>query len=78
MNWNKDLRDWERDELEDMLDAIDVTISARKMARRHGLEDMDDLELDGHMLDILAEIERRDTEEQADALAAYYKAVIAV
>jgi hypothetical protein len=70
---DKDLKDWERDQLEDMLDDIGVVLCARKVARRHGLDRLDDCELDNMILNIMDEIERRNTEDEAAALAEYWK-----
>lgn len=60
MDMNMDLRDWKREQLEDALDDIGVVLSARKVARRHGLDRLDDVELDEMMLDIMDELHRRD------------------
>lgn len=78
MDSNKDLRAWEYEQLLDALDAMEELTNARTRARKYGLDELDDMEFDSRMLDIINELDRRDTEAQADELAAYYKAVLAV
>ena len=71
--WQKPIEEWERDDLDEMEDAIDMTITARRIARRFGLDDMDDMALTKRLMDIMDEIERRNTEDEAAALAEYWK-----
>lgn len=71
--WQKPIEEWERDDLDEMEDAIDMTITARRIARRFGLDDLDDLALTKKLMDIMDEIERRNTEDEAAALAEYWK-----
>lgn len=78
MDTNKDLQAWEDDQLLDALDAMEELTNARVRARKYGFDTMDDIEFGNRMMDIIDELNRRDAEEQADALAAYYKAVIAI
>lgn len=78
MDWNKDLQGMEQDTLLDALEAAEELVYARSRARRYGLDELDEIALGARVADIYAELDRRDTEEQACALAEYYKAVIAV
>lgn len=71
--WQKPIEEWERDDLDEMADAIDMTITARRIAQRFGLDDLDDMALTKKLMDIMDEIERRNTEDEAAALAEYWK-----
>ena len=71
--WQRPIEEWERDDLDEMEDAIDMTITARRIARRFGLDDLDDMALTKKLMDIMDEIERRNTKDEAAALAEYWK-----
>jgi hypothetical protein len=71
--WQKPIEEWERDDLDEMADAIDMTITARRIAQRFGLDDLDDMALTDKLLGVVDEIERRNTEDEAAALAEYWK-----
>lgn len=71
--WQKPIEEWEREDLDEMADAIDMTITARRIAQRFGLDDLDDMALTKKLMDIMDEIERRNTEDEAAALAEYWK-----
>lgn len=71
--WQRPIEEWERDDLDEMEDAIDMTITARRIARRFGLDDLDDMALTKRLMDIMDEIERRNTKDEAAALAEYWK-----
>lgn len=71
--WQKPIEEWEREDLDEMADAIDMTLSARRLERRYGLDDIDDTALTKKLMDIMDEIERRNTEDEAAALAEYWK-----
>lgn len=71
--WQKPIEEWEREDLDEMEDAIDMTITARRIARRFGLDDLDDMALTKKLMDIMDEIERRNTEDETAALAEYWK-----
>lgn len=71
--WQKPIEDMEPGDLEELEDAIDMTITARRIARRFGLDDLDDMALTKKLMDIMDEIERRNTENEAAALADYWK-----
>ena len=71
--WQRPIEEWEREDLDEMADAIDMTITARRIAQRFGLDDMDDMALTDKLLGVVNEIERRNTEDEAAALAEYWK-----
>ena len=71
--WQKPIEEWEREDLDEMADAIDMTITARRIAQRFDLDDLDDMALTDKLLGVVAEIERRNTEDEAAALAEYWK-----
>ena len=71
--WQRPIEEWERDDLDEMEDAIDMTITARRIARRFGLDDLDDMALTKKLMDIMDEIERRNTEDEAAAPAEYWR-----
>ena len=71
--WQKPIEEWEREDLDEMADAIDMTITARRIAQRFGLDDLDDMALTDKLLGVVDEIERRNTENEAAALAEYWK-----
>lgn len=71
--WKRPIEEWERDDLDEMADAIDMTITARRIAQRFGLDDLDDMALTDKLLGVVEEIERRNTEDEAAALAEYWK-----
>lgn len=71
--WQKPIEEWERGDLDEMEDAIDMTITARRIERRFGLDDLDDMALTKKLMDIMDEIERRNTKDEAAALAEYWK-----
>lgn len=71
--WQKPIEEWEREDLDEMADAIDMTITARRIAQRFGLDDLDDMALTDKLLGVVEEIERRNTEDEAAALAEYWK-----
>lgn len=71
--WQRPIEEWERDDLDEMADAIDMTITARRIAQRFGLDDLDDMALTDKLLGVVDEIERRNTEDEAAALAEYWK-----
>ena len=71
--WQKPIEEWEREDLDEMADAIDMTITARRIAQRFGLDDLDDMALTKKLMDIMDEIDNRNTEDEAAALAEYWK-----
>lgn len=71
--WQRPIEEWERGDLDEMEDAIDMTITARRIALRFGLDDLDDMALTKKLMDIMDEIERRNTKDEAAALAEYWK-----
>lgn len=71
--WQRPIEELEREDLDEMADAIDMTITARRIAKRFGLDDLDDMALTKKLMDIMDEIERRNTEDEAAALAEYWK-----
>lgn len=76
-DWNKPYKEWEHDELLDALDAMGDLIDAEQRASKYGVS-VDVTEACAKVFEITEELNRRDIEEQADALAAYYKAVLSV
>lgn len=71
--WQKPIEEWERDDLDEMADAIDMTLSARRLERRYGLDDIDDTALTKKLMDIMDEIDSRTIEADVAALAEYWK-----
>jgi hypothetical protein len=71
--WQRPIDEGEREDLDEMADAIDMTITARRIAQRFGLDDLDDMALTDKLLGVVDEIERRNTEDEAAALAEYWK-----
>lgn len=71
--WQKPIEEWEREDLDEMADAINMTITARRIAQRFGLDDLDDMALTKKLMDITNEIDSRNTEDEAAALAEYWK-----
>ena len=69
----KDVRDLEREEIEEEMDAIDVIMAGLRMMRRYGLECLDEIELNDRLLDLAGEIDRRDKADEAAALAEYWR-----
>ena len=76
-NFNKPYTEWEKDELLDALEALGDLLDAEQRVSKYGVS-VDTFEVCEKVLEIMDELNRRDTEEQAEELAAYYKAVIAV
>ena len=71
--WQRPIEEWERDDLDEMADAIDMTLSARRLERRYGLDDIDDTALTKKLMDIMDEIDSRTIEADVAALAEYWK-----
>ena len=71
--WQKPIEEWERDDLDEMAEAIDMSISARRIERRYGLDDIDDTALTKKLMDIMDEIDNRNALDEAAALAEYWK-----
>lgn len=71
--WKRPIEEWEREDLDEMADAIDMTITARRIAQRFGLDDLDDMALTKKLMDIMDEIDSRNTKDEVAALAEYWK-----
>ena len=69
----KDVRDLERDEIEEEMDAIDVIMAGFRMMRRYGLDCMDEVELNDRLIDLAGELDRRDKADEVAALAEYWR-----
>lgn len=57
--WLVPLDEWDLSDIEDMEDALDIVISARRVARNHYIDEMDEIELSNALLDLIAEGDRR-------------------
>lgn len=57
--WPVPLDEWDLSDIEDMEDALDIVISARRVARNHYIDEMDEIELSNALLDLIAEGDRR-------------------
>lgn len=57
--WPVPLDEWDLSDIEDMEDALDIVISARRVARNHYIDEMDEIELSNALLDLMAEGDRR-------------------
>lgn len=61
------------EELTELEDALADVLRGRALEEKHGLADLDDMALTDKLLGVVEEIERRNTEDEAAALAEYWK-----
>lgn len=66
--WPVPLDEWDLNDIEDMEDALDIVISARRVARNHYIDEMDEIELSNALLDLIAEGDRRRREYEKDVM----------
>ncbi len=57
--WLVPLDEWDLSDIEDMEDALDIVISARRVARSHYIDEMDEIELTYVLLNLMDESDRR-------------------
>lgn len=74
--WLVPLDEWDLSDIEDMEDALDIVISARRVARNHYIDEMDEIELTYVLLNLMDESDRRAKLDREAARREYEKDVM--
>lgn len=74
--WLVPLDEWDLSDIEYMEDALGMVISARRVARNCHIDGMDEVELSGALMDLMAESDRRAKLDSEAARREYEKDVM--